>query len=201
MRSKQQPRPSFRWPQQRGDNLTGKYPNHTQRISTHESTHTHASTLFMHVSLSLSLSLACVSPTTRCAFFFLSLRFEMCSRFFGHRVNLNFFLSRAIEIDRLSISSRRKIGQVSWCCALYVCASREIRNARGDLLPVARVNGEDDRRCTLDNRSWPKQFGRLALYLNDFARSRSSYARLVRGKGTAYKFGRGTKLATVTGSR
>lgn len=25
MRSKQQPRPSFRWPQQRGDNLTGKY--------------------------------------------------------------------------------------------------------------------------------------------------------------------------------
>lgn len=37
--------------------------------------------------------------------------------------------------------------------------------------------------------------------LNDFARSRSSYARLVRGKGTAFKFGRGTKLATVTGSR
>ena len=25
MRSKQQPRPSFRWPQQRGDNVTGKY--------------------------------------------------------------------------------------------------------------------------------------------------------------------------------
>lgn len=164
MRSKQQPRPSFRWPQQRGDNLTGKYPNHTQRISTHESTHTHASTLFMHVSLSLSslrqsnysLRFLFSSPSLTLRFSFP--RFEMCSRFFGHirrsstihRVNLNFFLSRAIEIDRFSISvfskrrgdsARRdeKIGQVSSCCALYVCASREIRNARGDLLPVARV--------------------------------------------------------------
>ena len=39
MRSKQQPRPSFRWPQQRGDNLTGKYLNqatHPVAQSTHE---------------------------------------------------------------------------------------------------------------------------------------------------------------------
>lgn len=35
MRSKQQPRPSFRWPQQRGDNLTGKYPYVTSHARTH----------------------------------------------------------------------------------------------------------------------------------------------------------------------
>ncbi|KYM94253.1 hypothetical protein ALC62_15114 [Cyphomyrmex costatus] len=34
MRSKQQPRPSFRWPQQRGDNLTGKYPYVTSHAPT-----------------------------------------------------------------------------------------------------------------------------------------------------------------------
>lgn len=49
MRSKQQPRPSFRWPQQRGDNLTGKYPYVTShartQVRTHERTYFHYFTL------------------------------------------------------------------------------------------------------------------------------------------------------------
>jgi len=48
MRSKQQPRPSFRWPQQRGDNLTGKYPYVTSHASTHARTHARILFFILH---------------------------------------------------------------------------------------------------------------------------------------------------------
>lgn len=160
MRSKQQPRPSFRWPQQRGDNLTGKYPNHTQRISTHERARTRT-----RIHLTCTYFLARVScATTRCASFPASTRFSYRPR--SETCCVNFYLhANRIAVSRSTFSkilaiarTRReqkekpegmgrlvtaKISQVSSTCALYVCVCISVEKLEmpGEIYcPVARVN-------------------------------------------------------------